>query len=635
MLKGKRVFVSGGAGVIGREMIPRLLSYGAEVFVGDLKPCPSNFTGNIIYRQGDLNYLDASEVEAFAPEIFIHLAATFERSTESYEFWHENFWHNVRLSNYLMTLVKDLPSLKKVVFASSYLIYDPRLYNFDTAQERPFSLKETDPIYPRNLTGMAKLAHEIELRFIDEFRSNQFATVLTRIYRGYGRNSRDVISRWIRSLLAEEQISVFRKEGIFDYIYAADTAEGLIRLAAATNTSGIINLGTGKSRKVDEVVNVLRKHFPAMKVVEGDSDIPYEASQADITLLKQKIGWSPEYDIEKAIPEIIAFEKSRAEMEKPLVTGNILVTSASRKVPLMQSMKKAAAKLNPTIKVFAGDMNTDALAGFVADGVFAMPRTTPENVDAIVSWCKENNVQFIVPTRDGELLFWANHKDLFLKQNIHVMISSPRAVEVCLDKLLFAEYCLTNEIPAIPTYSSVENCPGDLLVVKERWGAGSISIGIGLTKSQSQEHAAGLDEAIFQPMVKGVEFSVDAYVTLKGDVKGLVIRKRERVVNGESQITCTVNDEILNDKFRSIIEKLNVYGHIILQAIIDDKNEINIIECNCRFGGASTLGLRAGLDSFYWFLLEASGVSIENYQFIPAKTSIRQVRVPSDLYFIS
>ena len=229
MLKGKRVFVSGGAGVIGREMIPRLLSYDAEVFVGDLKPCPSNFTGNIIYRQGDLNYLEASEIEAFAPEIFIHLAATFERSTESYEFWHENFWHNVRLSNYLMTLVKDLPSLKKVVFASSYLIYDPRLYNFDTAQEKPFSLKETDPIYPRNLTGMAKLAHEIELRFIDEFRSDQFTTVLTRIYRGYGRNSRDVISRWIRSLLADEQITVFRKEGIFDYIYAAEIGRASCR----------------------------------------------------------------------------------------------------------------------------------------------------------------------------------------------------------------------------------------------------------------------------------------------------------------------------------------------------------------------------------------------------------------------
>jgi carbamoyl-phosphate synthase large subunit len=58
----------------------------------------------------------------------IHLAATFERSAESYEFWEENFRHNVRLSHHLMSLAKDAPSVKRVVFASSYLIYDPSLY---------------------------------------------------------------------------------------------------------------------------------------------------------------------------------------------------------------------------------------------------------------------------------------------------------------------------------------------------------------------------------------------------------------------------------------------------------------------------------------------------------------------------
>jgi len=43
----------------------------------------------------------------------------------------------------------------------------------------------------------------------------------------YGCNSRDVISRWVRALLAGEPISVFRPEGIFDYIYAADSAKAL------------------------------------------------------------------------------------------------------------------------------------------------------------------------------------------------------------------------------------------------------------------------------------------------------------------------------------------------------------------------------------------------------------------------
>ena len=50
-----RYFVSGGAGVIGMEMIPKLIQLGAEVFVGDLKPRPAIFDSKVIYRRGFLN----------------------------------------------------------------------------------------------------------------------------------------------------------------------------------------------------------------------------------------------------------------------------------------------------------------------------------------------------------------------------------------------------------------------------------------------------------------------------------------------------------------------------------------------------------------------------------------------------
>src|SRR5690606_35695036 len=102
----------------------------------------------------------------FAPEFVFHLAATFERSTETPEFWDENDRHNVRLSHHLMGLVKQVSSVRKVVFASSYLIYNPDLYTFDAPAETPVTLKEEDPIHPRNLCGAAKLLHEIELQFL-------------------------------------------------------------------------------------------------------------------------------------------------------------------------------------------------------------------------------------------------------------------------------------------------------------------------------------------------------------------------------------------------------------------------------------------------------------------------------------
>ena len=56
-LNGKRVFISGGAGVIGRELVQLLIADGAIVMVGDLVQIPENYPKQVMYRRGDLNYI--------------------------------------------------------------------------------------------------------------------------------------------------------------------------------------------------------------------------------------------------------------------------------------------------------------------------------------------------------------------------------------------------------------------------------------------------------------------------------------------------------------------------------------------------------------------------------------------------
>ena len=129
MLKNKRIFISGGAGVIGNELVNRLRKIGAIIFVGDLKLKPKHWPNTILYRQGDLNCVSKNEIDSFKPDIFFHLAASFERSIESYDFWDENYHNNVKLTNHLLSIFKDLPYLKKIIFASSYLLYDKSLYS--------------------------------------------------------------------------------------------------------------------------------------------------------------------------------------------------------------------------------------------------------------------------------------------------------------------------------------------------------------------------------------------------------------------------------------------------------------------------------------------------------------------------
>ncbi|MFC7668492.1 NAD-dependent epimerase/dehydratase family protein [Hymenobacter humi] len=250
---------------------------------------------------------------------------------------------------------------------------------------------------------MAKLAHEIELRFLQTFRAEQFSTAIPRIYRGYGRNGRDITSRWVRMLLAGEEITVYGAESFFDYLYAADTAEGLLRLAAAESVTGIINLGTGRARRVSDVVEVLKQNFPDLRAKYVASDIPFEASQADMTLWSSQIDWLPPTTLEAAIPEIIAYERARANAPAAAkAPGHVLISSAAAKVPLVQAVRAAAQRLHPDMKVVAGDMNPTCLAQHFADAFWQMPATTDEHLADILGYCHAHGIGHIIPTRDGE-----------------------------------------------------------------------------------------------------------------------------------------------------------------------------------------------------------------------------------------
>jgi carbamoyl-phosphate synthase large subunit len=632
-IKSTRVFVSGGAGVIGSELVPMLYAAGAVVMVGDLKPRPVSWPGSVRYRQGDLNEMTVQELRAFSPEVFIHLAATFERSTETYGFWEENFRHNVRLSHHLMTIHKDLESLRRVLFASSYLIYDPKIYSFAEPQSKARRLREDDPILPRNLTGMAKLAHEIELHFLEGFRKENFSTVIARIYRGYGRGSHCVISRWIRALLRGEPIQVYRQEGLFDYIYAGETARGLIKLVQHSDLTGIINLGTDRARRVSEVVDVLRQHFPDMKATTGESDIPFEASQANMDAFQAATGWKPERHLEDTIPLIIEHERQHLNEEVSRVPGHVMITSAAKKIPLLRRVKQAAAKLHPNIRVLAADASASALAQYFSDGFWTMPYLRDLDAASLTATCRERGVTHLIPTRDGELAFFAGHREALKQAGISIMVSAPKAVDVCLDKLRFSSFGLEAGLPVIPAHESLPSDAKGTWVVKERYGAGSLSMGLNLSADEARGHAAKLTAPIFQPFVSGMqEYSADIYVDRSGQMKGRVIRTRDVVVNGESQVTTTTANPALAEVCQKLVAALPFYGHIIVQAFVDAQGAVHLIEVNPRFGGASSLAIQAGLDSFYWFLLESQGADLRHCPCLhdPA-LRMRQVRHAHDL----
>lgn len=320
--------------------------------------------------------------------------------------------------------------------------------------------------------------------------------------------------------------------------------------------------------------------------------------------------------------------------EKPSLTeslGNILVTSAAKKSPLVQAVKLAARRVHPGIKVIAGDTDEHAVARYVADEFWNMPPTRETEIDHLMGGCKERDIRTVFPTRDGELLFWALHRDRFATEGIHVVVSPADSVTTCIDKLAFAQYGAAHGLSFIPTSLRPEQVGSGPYVVKERYGAGSRNVGLNLDRERALKWGRRLKEPIYQPFIRGTEISIDAWLDRFHRVKGLILRRRDQVIDGESQVTTTFRNAVLEQKATVILEMLELAGPVVMQAFFNSEGA-HLIECNTRTGGASTASIAVGLDFFYWSLLESFGGDTGTLVFDRSPCEVRQIRVKSDIH---
>jgi len=194
------------------------------------------------------------------------------------------------------------------VFASSYLVYD--IDSTDPEESRYITLPETHAISPRNLCGMYKLYAEKELEFIHRHINPKMNMINARIFRSYGKGSRDIVSRWIRAGIKKEPLNIYNIANSFDYIYAGDVAKALYMLSQ-TNKSATVNVGTGMSNSIRTVSSIICNKFnipyPDLKDnAAGDM----ENTVAVINKLRSLTGWMPDTTIEQGIDKIIEYERN-------------------------------------------------------------------------------------------------------------------------------------------------------------------------------------------------------------------------------------------------------------------------------------------------------------------------------------
>ena len=534
----------------------------------------------------DANNLTHSMLAPFKITEIYHLAASFERSTESDEFLKSNFWHNVKLSHHITKLAKEM-QVKRVVFASSYLIYNSSLY-----KESKYAIDEQTEINPRNICGVAKLMHEMELSFCD------IPFIAARIFRLYGKGDRCIISRWVRAALRGEKINLYGEKSCFDFISDKDAAKALF-LLAKTSHIGIVNVGSGVSTPISEIANYISKTLCVdINRVPCEKNHLNEFSRANISKLSILTGWKPRTSVFQGIDGLINYEKTSCATSTP--TTNVLITSINSKYELMSHCNGLAC----VDKTYVSDCNEKCLVAYMSNTFWKMPKISEVTaIQDIENFIQANDISLIIPTRDASLPFWARAANTL---SARCMVSPLRTIELCNDKLEFYRFCKENGLTCIPTFATVEDVTTDRIVIRERTGAGSRNYAIGINKVESQNHTQNMSDPVFSPYVEGREYTIDFYVNMQNELVSMVPRTRDVVIDGESHVTTTEHNPKLLDFVKKFVKKLRFWGHANLQ-LFENESGYHIIECNPRIGGASLVSFKAGCKSIQWAVQEARG----------------------------
>ena len=281
-----------------------------EVIVLTRKKEIPNPDKNIQYVQFDFS--NPKDVQTFQPafngtEIFFHLAAyTSPEMIEKSEFSNEGFdSFQSQVSNPIRFLETIADNLKKVVFASSIMVYP-------LVAKDPF--KENRDENPNEFYGVNKIAFEKCAQFWAGYLEKEF--VSTRISSVYGdkMEANSTLGQFIEKARKDHNIPVFSDGSpSIDWVYIDDAIQGLL-LAANHKGSGVFNIGSTENisnlKLAEEVVRILESKSKIELLPE--KKIEYRKRMFSINKAVSKLGYSPQYNFEKGLTSMLDLIKKTA-----------------------------------------------------------------------------------------------------------------------------------------------------------------------------------------------------------------------------------------------------------------------------------------------------------------------------------
>lgn len=299
---------------------------------------------------------------------------------------------------------------------------------------------------------------------------------------------------------------------------------------------------------------------------------------------------------------------------------NLLFTSVGRRSYLLKYFRDAMEECD---RIFAANSTILNPAFLEADESIVTPKIYDSDyIPFLLRYCKEKKISALISLFDIDLLILAANKEKFAEIGTKVIVSDVDFVDICNDKWKTFMFLKSHCFNVPKTYLHLIDVYKDLrrnelnfpLIVKPRWGMGSISVyqadnenelKIFYSKIKKEiqtsylkyESANNIDESvIIQEKIIGQEYGLDVMNDLEGEYKNTSVKKKIAMRSGETDCAITVEDADLKIIGKKIANISHHIGNLDIDVFKDKEKKIYILEMNARFGGGYPFSHLAGVD---------------------------------------
>lgn len=298
-------------------------------------------------------------------------------------------------------------------------------------------------------------------------------------------------------------------------------------------------------------------------------------------------------------------------------TARLLVTSAGRRVELLNCFRRGAEALGLDLRIAACDLAPGRSAACqTADMAEAVPPCDdPSYADAVLDLAVRFGADLVVPTLDPELPVLAAAGPRFAAAGIRLHCSPPSVIDVVRDKARTAEVLAAAGAPSPRTWrlEEVRSHPCPQLAMP--WpllmkpAGGSASRGIALVERPEALPTTVPEPMILQERLSAPEHTVNIFIDARGELRAAVPHRRLSIRAGEVEKGLTERREDLLRIASQVAAALpEARGVLCFQTMTRPGGSAAVIEINGRFGGGYPLADGAGAPFARWLLEEVTGL---------------------------